>query len=163
MICSPLSRRARLVFVCCCLSLAACSGAADDLHSGMATGEARRVADYVAPLEWRAALLAAADTAQPTAAGVSSSMRPPQCVQPAFGGGLSFFVAGGNFGYGAAGLAFGPLAFLTSGGLTAGAASGTSTSYFVGMRLDPRAAWQPLALASPSLQYAAPLDYACGF
>lgn len=147
---SPQFNLARFVPACCCLLLAACSGMADDSQNGSATGGSRRVAGYAAPLEWRAALLAAADTSQPTAANAGFSTRPAHCVQALGGGGMSLFVVGGNFGNGEAGFAFGPLALLT-GGLTASPASTTSTSFFFGMRLDPRAA------------YAAPLDYACGF
>ena len=158
---SPLPNLARLVRLCCYLSLAACSGAADDLQNETATDMSPRVEDYAAPLAWRAAPLTAANTVQPTAAGVSSSMLLPHCSQAAALGGLSFFVAGGNFGNGAAGLAFAPGASLMSGGLTAGPASSTSTTFFFAMRLDPRAAWQPLAFMSPQLQYLAALDNGC--
>ena len=151
MICRPVPSLASLVLVCCCLSYAGCIGAADDLPNPTATAAAT-------PLEWRATLLAP-DTVQPAAATAGSSMLQPHCVQRAAGGGLSFLI--GSSGNGAAGLAFGPWALLA--GLAAGPAPTTSTSFFVGMRLDPRAAWQGPGLTSMQLQYMAPLDYACGF
>jgi len=156
---SLLPNLARLVPVYC-LSLVACSGTAEDLQNAAASGASPTVEASAAPLDWRAALLTATDTAQPTAAGVSASLLPPHCLPPVAASGLSFFVAGGNLGYGAAGLAFAPGALLVSGG----PASSSSTSFFFAMRLDPRAAaWQPLAFMSPQLQYLAPLENPCGF
>jgi hypothetical protein len=160
MIRRPVPSLATLIPVCCCLLHAACSGAADDLPNRTAMGVAGPVAAHATPLEWRATMLTA-DTVQPAAADANSSMLPPHCVQRAAGGGLSFIIDGSSSGNGATGLAFGPLALLA--GLTAGPASSTSTSFFFGMRLDPRAAWQAPGFTSLQLQYLAPLDYACGF
>ncbi|HKU42882.1 MAG TPA: hypothetical protein VJR89_32205 [Polyangiales bacterium] len=138
--------------MCASLALAACTSAAENFQNG-------NVEAYAAPLDAAARWPIAPDAAQPMAAAAN-----PYCALRNANG-LSYFVANGG-GFGAAGLAFGPLALFVppTSGLTAGPASSSSTTFFMGIRLDPRAApWLQSGITNTQFEYLTPLDSACGF